>query len=126
MRNLFISNDPIHKDKRRDLRKNFTDAERKLWTKLRNKQLNGFKFYRQYGIGYYILDFYCHKAKLAVEADGGQHLQDLQIIYDKCRTEFLNKNGIKVLRFSDIDILKNLDGVIFEIKRNLTPPNLLL
>ncbi len=115
-------NRPVLKDRRRDLRKNLTDAERKLWLKLRNKQLYGLKFFRQYGAGSYILDFFCPAVKLAVELDGGQHAQPRQISYDKNRTLFLKSRGIKIIRFWDDDVLKNTEGVLLEISRNLTPP----
>ena len=64
---------PSAKTRRRSLRKSSTDAERKLWSKLRNKQLAGLKFFRQYSVGPYILDFYCPTLRLDIEADGGQH-----------------------------------------------------
>ena len=69
-----IFNTLFIKNKRKSLRKSQTDAEKKLWSKLRNKNIFGYKFYRQYGIGPYIADFYCPKLKLAVEADGGPAL----------------------------------------------------
>ncbi|SRR3989339_1000736 len=108
------------KNKRRSLRKNFTDAERRLWSRLRNKQLFGFKFFRQYSVGSYILDFYCPMAKLAIELDGGQHIQGVQVLYDEKRTGYLNEHNIKVIRFLDNDVLKNTEGVLLEISRNLT------
>lgn len=108
------------KNKRRVLRKSFTDAERKLWSRLRNKQLFGFKFFRQYSVGPYILDFYCPAAKLGIELDGGHHAQTSQALYDKKRTEYLNEHNVKVIRFWDNDVLKNTDGVLLEINRNLT------
>ncbi|MBU2220239.1 endonuclease domain-containing protein, partial [Patescibacteria group bacterium] len=106
---------------RRELRKNFTDAERKLWSRLRNKQLFGFKFFRQYSVGPYIIDFYCPSIRLGVEADGSQH-STTRKIYDERRTRYLEQFNIVVLRFWDNDILKNTDGVLLEISRNLTPP----
>jgi len=112
------------KDRRRNLRKNFTDAECKIWSKLRSKQ-QGYKFFRQYSVGPYILDFFCPSAKLGVELDGGQHAEDEHKIFDRKRTEYLNKNGIKILRFWDSDVLKNTDGVLQKIAKNLTPPTLL-
>jgi len=109
------------KNRRRTLRKNFTDAERKLWSRLRGRQLSGFKFFRQYGVGPYILDFFCPAIKLAIELDGGQHAQGAQAFYDERRTEYLNKCDIKVIRFWDSDVFRNTDGVLLEISRNLTP-----
>ena len=109
------------KNRRRTLRKNFTDAERKLWSRLRGRQLSGFKFFRQYSVGPYILDFFCPAIKLAIELDGGQHAQGAQAFYDERRTEYLNKCDIKVIRFWDSDVFRNTDGVLLEISRNLTP-----
>lgn len=108
------------KNRRRALRKNFTDTERKLWSRLRNRQLSGYKFFRQYSVGPYIVDFYCPAIKLAIELDGGQHAQGMQAFYDKKRTEYLNEHNIKVIRFWDNETLKNTDGVLVEISRNLT------
>ncbi len=115
-----LRNKAEFKNRRRALRKNFTDAERKLWSKLRNKQLLGFKFFRQYSVGPYILDFYCPTVKLAIELDGGQHAQGARALYDEKRTEYLDEHNIKVIRFWDNDVLKNTDGVLLEIGRNLT------
>lgn len=98
-------NKPIFKSKRRDLRKNSTDAEKKIWSKLRAKQLNGFKFYRQYSAGTYILDFYCSACRLAVELDGSQHTEEKQKMYDEKRTKYLNEHNIRVVRFWDNDVL---------------------
>lgn len=110
------------KYQRRSLRRNFTDAERKLWSRVRNRQLMGFKFFRQYSFGHYFLDLFCPAAKLAVELDGGQHARPAQLLHDEKRTEYLNQNNIKVIRFWDNDVLKNIDGVLLEISKNLTPP----
>ncbi|SPF40524.1 conserved hypothetical protein [Syntrophobacter sp. SbD1] len=96
----------------RELRKNMTDAEQALWSKLRRKQLNGLIFYRQRNIGNYIVDFYCPAAKLIVELDGGQHYSVEGRAKDKTRDEYLVNLGLNVLRFSDLDILKNMDGVL--------------
>jgi len=109
---------------RRELRKNSTDAERKLWSKLRAKQLFGFKFYRQFSAGPYIIDFYCSSCHLAIELDGGQHAKDKKIIYDRRRTDYLLKNKIRLIRFWNNDVLTNIDGILKEILNNLTPPNL--
>ena len=98
------------KEKRQILRKNQTDSETILWSKLRAKRFYGLKFFRQYGVGNYIVDFYCPKLKLVVEADGGQHFTDQSLEYDKNRTEFLNSLGIKVIRFTNKEINKNIDG----------------
>jgi len=96
----------------RNLRKNMTDAEILLWSKIRRKQLRGYQFYRQRIIGNYIVDFYCPKAKLVIEVDGGQHYFDKQKAIDKSREIYLSENGLKVLRFNNLDILQNIDGVL--------------
>ncbi len=103
----------------RNLRKNMTDAERLVWTKLRMKQLKNSQFYRQKIIGNYIVDFYCPKAKLVIEIDGGQHYMDEGKKKDKKRDSYIKKLGLKVLRFSDRDVLKNISSVSEEVFNNL-------
>lgn len=95
----------------RNLRKRQTEAERKLWQVLRNRQLGGMKFRRQYAIDKYVVDFYCSEHKLAIEADGGQHYDAENIKKDEIRTRIINQHGIKVLRFTDTDILCKTDSV---------------
>ena len=102
----------------RELRKNSTDAERRLWSKLRLRQLNGFQFYRQRIIVNYIMDFFCPKAKLVVEVDGGQHYSGEKQKSDFKCDEYLKRIGIKVLRFSDREVLTNIDGVLENILEN--------
>jgi very-short-patch-repair endonuclease len=97
------------------LRKNMTDAENMLWLKLRQKQLKGRPFYRQKIIGKYIVDFYCPKANLVIELDGGQHYSEIGKAKDRARDDVLAKMGIKVLRFSDRDVFENIGGVMEEI-----------
>lgn len=106
----------------RELRKNMTDAERRLWSKIRRKQLKGCQFYRQKNIGDYIVDFYCPAAKLIVELDGGQHYSEKYREKDEARDKFLSGLGFKVLRFSNSDALKNIEGVVEEIYKHLGNP----
>jgi len=106
----------------RELRKNMTDAEKRLWAKIRMRQMGGHQFYRQRAIGNYIVDFYCPKAKLVLEVDGGQHYSDEQIEIDKKRSSYLNKLGLKVMRFTNLDVLNNIDVVLDEIYRYLKSP----
>jgi len=101
----------------RKLRKDQPDAERKLWSVVRNRQLNGIKFRRQFSIDKYILDFYAPEHKIAIEADGSQHYTDKGVIKDTERTEALEVQGIRMLRFSDRDILMNIEGVCAIILR---------
>lgn len=111
----------------RTLRQNQTDAEQKLWSALRDRQLAGIKFRRQFSVGKYILDFYAPKYHLCIEADGGQHYDGRSPEYDKMRTEELAKHKIKILRFTNLEILKNLRGVsekILEMTGIQPPPHL--
>jgi very-short-patch-repair endonuclease len=94
------------------LRRNMTDAENMLWLKLRRKQLKGYQFYRQKIIGKYIVDFYCPRANLVIELDGGQHYSETGKAKDRARDDVLVEMGIKVLRFSDKDVFKNVGGVM--------------
>jgi very-short-patch-repair endonuclease len=104
-------------DKSRKLRRNQTEAEKKLWTLLRNRQLAGVKFRRQSPVSGYILDFYAPQYKLNIEADGGQHYEDKGKQRDEIRTRELSKLGIETIRFSDRDILTNIEGVYEAIKK---------
>ena len=96
----------------RALRVNATDAERLVWTLVRNRRLDGFKFRRQHPFGTYILDFYCAQAGLAVEIDGGQHFREGQERYDAPRTEYLHERGVRVLRFTNRQVLLETEGVL--------------
>ena len=96
-----------------------TDAERLLWSKIRGKQLKGHQFYRQKIIGEYIVDFYCPKSRLVIEVDGGQHYSAEGKEKDGMRDHDMGKAGIAVLRFSDREVLNNLDAVLEQIWRQL-------
>ncbi len=108
----------------RQLRENMTDAERQLWAKIRVKQLKGHQFYRQKPIGDYIVDFFCPRAKLAIEIDGSHHLVGETIEYDRIRDDYLSSLGLRVLRFSNTDVLTNIEGVAKRIEEKipLNPP----
>jgi len=93
----------------RDLRRRDTDAEARLWNALRAGRLDGWKWKRQVPFGPYILDFLCRDAALVVELDGGHHAD--QIAYDTRRTAYLNRAGLRVLRFWNHQVLENRDGV---------------
>jgi len=103
----------------RNLRRNMTDAEQLIWSKVRRKQISDCQFYRQKNIGNYIVDFYCPKAKLIVEIDGGQHYENHGIKKDLERDQYFQTLGFTVLRFSDIDVLKNVNGVVERIQEHL-------
>jgi len=96
----------------RNLRNNMTDAERKLWSILRLRQLNGYRFLRQKIIGNYIVDFYCPEIGIIIEVDGSQHYTETGIIADKKRAKYLSELGFKVLRFNDNEVLTNIEGVV--------------
>jgi very-short-patch-repair endonuclease len=98
----------------RMLRKNMTNAERKLWSKLRSKQL-GVKFRRQVPFGKYIADFMSLEVRLVVELDGYQHYMEEGIEKDKKRNEYFAAEGFKVLRFNNTEISENIDGVVESI-----------
>jgi very-short-patch-repair endonuclease len=100
----------------RHLRNNMTDAENILWLKLRRKQLHGFQFYRQKIIDQYIVDFYCHAANLVIELDGGQHFEEAHQLRDIQRDQLLKEKGLRVLRFTNREVLKHLDSVLEKIE----------
>ena len=96
----------------RVLRKNSTDAERLLWSEIRDHRMQGLSFRRQVPIGNYIADFVCHAARLAIELDGGQHFSDDQEAADARRSAIIEAKGFRVLRFSNHDVITNLSGVL--------------
>ena len=106
-------------DLARNLRKNQTPQEKKLWNLLRNHRFYGYEFRRQYPIGDYIVDFICRKKKIIIELDGSQHNESENIDKDKQRTEFLENKGYKVLRFWNNEVDNNIEGVFEIIKREL-------
>jgi very-short-patch-repair endonuclease len=102
----------------RALRRKSTDAERKLWQALRNRQLCRFKFRKQVEIDGYIVDFLCPERRLIIEVDGGQHTPER----DARRTAYLRSQGFTIIRFWNNDVLQNLDGVWATIETALTTP----
>ena len=94
------------------LRHNPTETEKKLWSRLRNRQLSGAKFRRQQSFGPYILDFYCAESKLAVELDGGQHNRPERAAHDKHRDEYLKQEGVTILRFWNNQLFDEFEGVL--------------
>lgn len=101
----------ILKSPSRELRSNMTDAEQILWQKLRGKQILGVQFYRQKPILNFIVDFYCPKAKLIIECDGSQHYTEDGLFADRQRDEALNQLGLRVVRFSNFQIIDELEAV---------------
>jgi very-short-patch-repair endonuclease len=105
------------KDKARQLRKDLTDSEAALWSRLRNKQLLGIQFYRQKPIGEYIVDFFAPRAKLVVEVDGSQHTEGDQALKDRARDGYLVSLGLKVLRFNSRETREEIDAVVGGVYR---------
>ncbi len=101
----------------RDLRKNPTPAERILWEELKEKKLEGFKFRNQHPVYRYILDFYCHEKRLAIEVDGDIHKNRSD--YDAFRDEFLKSMGITTLRVQNKDVIDSIPGVLETIRKSL-------
>jgi very-short-patch-repair endonuclease len=114
----FMYNHPILKERRKELRKNETPAEKILWEKLRKKRL-GFKFTRQYGVGPYILDFFCREKRLAIELDGKHHGKGEQKEYDEERTRYLQDLNICVLRFWNKEVFEDTESVCKKIQQQL-------
>ncbi|MDD5043462.1 MAG: endonuclease domain-containing protein [Patescibacteria group bacterium] len=108
---------PKLKNASKALRGNMTKTEIILWSKIKNKQINGLQFYRQKPLGKYIVDFYCPTKKLIIEIDGGQHFDKDNIIKDAEREKYLKQSGLKILRFTNLDIFYNMEGVIGKIMR---------
>lgn len=110
---------PAQKAFARELRSHQTDAEQQLWNRLRRKQLHGLQFYRQKPIGPYIVDFYCAAARLVIELDGSQHFEPEHQSTDQQRDAFLAQQGLLVLRFDNLQALKETDAVIQVVLRTL-------
>jgi very-short-patch-repair endonuclease len=115
------------------LRRDMTDAERKLWWHLRRMPVDGTHFRRQATVGPYFADFACHERRLIIEVDGGQHNRADHLLADSNRSEYLESRSYRVLRFWNNDVLKNIDGVMesmYAVLRDskngpapLTPPH---
>ena len=105
---------------KRRLRSNMTSPEMRLWSKLRARQLQGLKFRRQHGIGPYIVDFYCPEQSLVIEVDGDSHADADQIVKDRQREKYLQSLGLRVIRYINDDIVKNLDGILEDLVKKLS------
>ncbi len=112
---------------KRRLRSNMTGPEARLWSRLRARQFQGLKFRRQHGIGPYIVDFYCPEQSLVIEVDGDSHAGAEQIMKDKQREQYLRSRGLRVIRYINDDVVKNLDGVLEDLSAKVSlgspPPN---
>ena len=101
----------------RHLRTSQTDCEQLLWQKLRARQVAGLKFRRQAPVPPFVLDFYCVELKLAVELDGGQHFEEAGLTHDRRRTVYLQRLGIEVVRFSNLEVIRQMGDVLEQIVR---------
>jgi very-short-patch-repair endonuclease len=116
---------PNLKPPARRLRKEMTDAEQLLWSRLRRKQILGVPFYRQKPLGNFVVDFYAPKAKLVVEVDGSHHADVDHATRDAERDEYLMAQGLRVLRFSNVQVIREIEAVTEAIYRTVerNPPS---
>lgn len=110
-------------DLAREFRAKQTAAERELWLRLRNRRLLGFKFRGQHQFGDYVADFYCHEARLVIECDGSVHAANERWHHDQDREAFMATQGLRVLRFTNNQILTDIENVLKEISKYLPSPS---
>ena len=108
-----------------ELRKNMTEAEDKLWQRLRNRKLNNLKFRRQHPVNKFIADFFCAEKELIIEVDGGIHNDPDAKEHDENRTYELEQFGLKIIRFTNEEVMNDIDRVLEEILKKTSPPTLL-
>ncbi len=117
---------PVAKERARTLRTAMSDAEKRLWRRLRKRQVGAYRFRRQHPLGRYIVDFVCLQARLVVEVDGGQHVE--RVHYDQKRSAWLGKHGFRVLRFWNHEVMNQTEAVMTVISEALhasvRPPSL--
>ena len=112
----YCFNPKTSEEYRKHLRTEGTEPERWLWSKLRGRQIEGYKFRRQFGVGIFIVDFYCADLKLAIEVDGDSHAGEKEEEYDTYREKCLAEFGIRCLRFTNYEVMRNFDGVASTIR----------
>ncbi|MFH0803990.1 MAG: DUF559 domain-containing protein [Candidatus Zambryskibacteria bacterium] len=115
----YLFNNQSLKSRRRELRKNQTEAEKILWECLRGKRLNGFKFYRQFSVGPYILDFYCPKMRFGIELDGDSHSENEARLYDTNREKILLESNIRIIRFWNGEVVSDIEKVLGKISEKI-------
>jgi very-short-patch-repair endonuclease len=108
---VHIYNKKEFQARRRTLRNNMSKSEVILWSRLKNKQIRDERFLRQYSVDQYVLDFYCPRLKLAIEVDGDSHFMPRAEEQDTVRQNYIEVLGIHFLRFTNVDVSENLDGV---------------
>ena len=119
MSNIRTNNLQDQNELRKELRNNGTPAEGRMWLMLKNRQIKGKKFRRQFSVGKFILDFYCAELKLAVELDGAPHFTSVGVQYDEEREKYLLSQGIKVLRYENKIVFEDSEGIIDDIKNTI-------
>jgi ATP-dependent helicase HrpA len=107
--------------KAKNFRENMTEAEKILWEKLKDNRFEDYKFRRQHPINIYIVDFYCHKLKLVIEVDGEYHTMEQQKLKDTERTEILVFQDLKIIRFTNEEVLNNIESVLEVLKQQIIP-----
>ena len=96
-----------------------SEPEKRLWSKLRSRQLHGYKFRRQHGIERYIVDFFCSELGVVVEVDGKTHTETKQIAYDEIRDRHLKLLGLSILRYTNFEVMSNLEGVLLDLEKHI-------
>ena len=114
-----IFNQKIQKEKRRSLRRRSTKAERTLWQNLRNRGFEGYKFRRQFSVGFFVLDFYCPELKLAIEVDGYSHDSEEAKKYDTERQKIIEVYGVRFLRIRDEEVHEDIEKALKKIKTEI-------
>ncbi|MGH6854177.1 MAG: endonuclease domain-containing protein [Aestuariivirga sp.] len=120
------SSDPKSTSRARQFRRDATAAENKLWSALRNRQIDGCKFVRQEPVGPYFADFICRARKLIIEIDGETHETPEEHNHDARRTSYLNQLGYRVIRFTNADVYESMDHVIDTLRGALAASPLTL
>ena len=115
-----IYNRKDQNEKRKVLRNSMPQTELILWNRLKGRQIKNKKFRRQFGVGRYVIDFYCPEIKLAIELDGDTHNSTDEIKYDKTRQSEIENLGIIFLRIKNEEVFKNIEEVILKIERRIT------
>ena len=116
---MFYGAVPAIFERANSLRNNLTASEKYLWNELKNNKIKGYRFKSQHPVSRFIVDFYCHKAKLVIEIDGSIHNEQDIIERDEGRTSELEEFGLKVIRFTNEQVIGNIENVISEIKTHL-------
>lgn len=114
-----LFNTTRNKEIRRQLREDSPPAEKRLWAHIRRRHIGGHRFRRQYGIGPFVVDFYCPEARLVIEVDGPSHYEPGEPERDRCRQEYLEKLGLRVVRFTNTEVLEGTEGVVEAITKAL-------